>query len=498
MHTGIMRDDEDLYKFFSHKIVEDNLFGNSEGSDVKRWQGAEIQAIIKIFMERLKVETAESLFRELDKNSDIKRDFIIAMKVVKKIQKQRFIDELFEGTFGELDVSREELEKDGIDLLNRPFFTFVRRMVPYKCSNMIVDMLEDKTYRERIIRSRAVIVIGGRKFDDFAASQHRRIQKLIKQDPRLYSSIIFISNHNAATSWVIQQGTDNGGMLSFEGMEAGPTSPGNAGLNWATAFSVIDGVMAERTISIRRDENGKVVAGTGYVVAYGEERVDNLQKSRLPSKKSIMTEIEESSKNYFQGEDHDAVAFNNMWLNMTQGDIITQGSGLIRNIAKAVEKKKQKEQAWDRAVEKFVASQSEKAILNLLYAEDNEAHDFYFGEKWPIKKMIGGLDEFVQALKFNTEKGYIYKEAIDIIDYINTVLKNKRNSRFILEIINGTNGSSKHYSPLTYYEKQKELVAFLEKLVLRLKQGNDSLDIWQDIVCQEQDLPQDIYVKMSI
>lgn len=498
MHTGIMREDDELYKFFAHKIVEDNLFGNSEGSDVERWQAEVMQDIIKMFMGRLKVETAESLFRELNKNNDIKQEFINSMKVVKKVVKQHLIEELFKGTFGELDVTSEELEKEGVNLIDRPIFTFVRRMVPYKCCNRIIDMIEDKDYRERIIKSGAVLILGGRKFDDFAASQHRRIKELIKQDPRIRSSVLFVSNHNVGTSWLLQQGTDNGGMLSWEGMEAGPTSPGNAGLNWAAAFSTIDGVMAERVIPIERDENGKVIFGTGYVVAYGEERADNRQRSRLPDKQSIMQELEKSCRNYFQGEDHDEVCFNNILLNMTQGDIVTQGSGLLMNIVRAVERKIEKQKQWEDAIEKFVAAQSDNTLHNICYLGDNGASNFYFHQNWPMEKMDGGLEQFVLALKVNTEKGYIYKEAIDIINYLHALLKNKRNNSAVFKIIDNINGTAQHYSPLTYYQKQKELLSFLETFVARLNRKSDSLTDDKATVYQFKNIPAAMHIEISI
>ncbi|MBI4845486.1 MAG: glycogen/starch/alpha-glucan phosphorylase [Candidatus Omnitrophica bacterium] len=342
-HTQICKEDPDIYKEFADKVKEDELFGNSEGSYIGRWQGDGIKEVVSVWMKRLKVNNYSDFFVKLNKEATRKNNFISMIKAVKRKQKQRFIEELFKGTFGELDMTREELEKSGVNLIDRPFFTFIRRMVPYKCSNLLVDMLYNADYRERIIKTGAVIFVGGRKFDDFADDQHRRIKELIEHDPRLKAHIIFISNHNVDSSWMIQQGTDFGGMLSWEGMEAGPTSPSNAGLNWTNLFSSPDGVMLERVHKIKRDIQGKIVAGTGYCIQYGNEIASD-GKSRLPSKDSIMENMEKGAIAYYNQEDYDTVAFNNMWLNMTQGDICTQASGLLLLFAKSITGREQQEQ----------------------------------------------------------------------------------------------------------------------------------------------------------
>ncbi len=468
-HTQIMCDNPELYKYFAYKIREDDLFGNSEGSDVKRWQGREIRMIIEIYMQQLKVETYDALFRALEANPEKKNEFIAEVKVAKKMQKKRFINELFSGTFGKLDVTLQELEKDGVNLLDRPFFTFVRRMVPYKCSDRIVDMLEDEQYRERIIKSGAVIIIGGRKFDDFSQVQHRRIQKLIEQDKRLRAHIIFISNHNVATSWVMQQGTDFGGMLSWEGMEAGPTSPSNAGLNWTNLFSSPDGVMIERLRKIKRDEKGEVIAGTGYIVAYADERADNALNSRLPDKDSFINELEEGCRNYFKGKDYDKVAFNNMWLQMTQGDIRTQAAGLLMVWADYLREREQAVNEINEAIEKFVSSQSYESVRKILRDGDNQVDKFRFKEDWPAKEAEQpGLESFLRALEKNTEQGFIYQETIHFVEYIKTLLKYKSNNKFIFDVFERVNGTLEHYNSATYYDKQREFIYVLDRLVKEL------------------------------
>jgi glucan phosphorylase len=469
-HTDIMRENPDLYKHFAHKIREDDLFGNSEGSDVDRWQGEPIKLVIESFMQGLNVKTAEALFRTLETNPKKKREFIQALKQAKKIQKQRFIYELFKGTFGDIDVTREELEADGVDLLNRPFFTFVRRMVPYKCSDFIVDRLENEQDREAIIRSRAVIFIGGRKFDGFSEAQHDRIKELIKLDPRLRSSIIFISNHNVSTSWMMQQGTDFGGMLSWEGMEAGPTSPSNAGLNFTNIFGTPDGVMIERLRNIKRDDKGKIIAGTGYIVEYGEEYANNAMNSRLPDKESFVNQMKTACANYKKGKDYGLVAYNNMWLQMTQGDIKTQAAGTLRIFSKYIKEQKADNASVDTVINSFINKQTQTDIHQILYDGEGDVASFWFGENWPQKQAKApGLKHFYQALKHNTEQGYIYTKSIDFVQYMREVLKNKAKNKEVLNIFQQINGTRTHYSALTPYEKQKAFLKVLNIMINALE-----------------------------
>ena len=215
------------------------LFGNSEGSDIKRWQADEFKEMIKKYMETLgyaeeeikaqKMSLYPKFFLDLNKkeNLKLKNSFKADMAKAKRPVKQKYIDKLFEGSFGPIDLTKDELaeiEKEyGLKpLIDRPIFTFVRRMVKYKCSNIIVDMFEDENYRKRIYKTGAAIFIGGRKFDDFSQQQQDRIKKLIEDHPRLKAHIFFISNHNINTSYFIQQGTNNGSMLAKKGMEAWP------------------------------------------------------------------------------------------------------------------------------------------------------------------------------------------------------------------------------------------------------------------------------------
>jgi glucan phosphorylase len=198
-HTRVLR--ESIFREFAEKVVEDDLFGNSEGSDIERWQGEGIQALIKRYMRRLGAVDYVELFVKLVNDKVLRRQFIKELLEIKRLQKKAFIEELLKGTFGEINFSQEDLERDHIDLMNMPFFTFVRRLVDYKCVDLIIDLLYDPAFRERIIKANAVIFIGGRKFDSpwdeqpFGQTQQNRIKELIEQDSRLKYRIIFISNH---------------------------------------------------------------------------------------------------------------------------------------------------------------------------------------------------------------------------------------------------------------------------------------------------------------
>jgi len=87
---------------------------------------------------------------------------------------------------------------------------------------------------------------------------------------------------------------------------------------------------------------------------------------------------------------------------------------------------------------------------------------------------------------------------IHIITYLESLLKYKRNNSAIFEVINRINGTTKYYSPLTFYEKQKELTVFLSMLVKRLKQGNTKDDLSLEMECVEQQIPNEKLIASSI
>ncbi|MDD5255139.1 MAG: 6-phosphogluconolactonase, partial [Candidatus Omnitrophica bacterium] len=204
--------------------------------------------------------------------------------------------------------------------------TFVRRLVDYKCVDFIIDVLYDDSFRERVIAADGVVVVGGRKFSEFSDLQQQRIRQLVEKDPRMKFRIIFISNHNVYTSWMIHQGTSFGGMLSWMGKEAGPTSYANAQQNGAPTFATLDGVIPERLIPITRDGEA-IIEGTGYAVAYGSER--SYSNDIKPDRESFVAQFEAACADYRNAAVYGALAYNALLMGVTNGDIRNQSKGLL-------------------------------------------------------------------------------------------------------------------------------------------------------------------------
>ncbi|OQX21132.1 MAG: hypothetical protein BWK75_03855, partial [Candidatus Altiarchaeales archaeon A3] len=89
--------------------------------------GKEIKALVESYMNKTGANDYESLFGSLEENHLLKKKFINELPDAKRKQKEKFINELMKGTFGKINFSSEELKKENIELLNMPFFTFVRR-----------------------------------------------------------------------------------------------------------------------------------------------------------------------------------------------------------------------------------------------------------------------------------------------------------------------------------------------------------------------------------
>ncbi|MBM3244798.1 MAG: hypothetical protein FJZ15_03300, partial [Candidatus Omnitrophica bacterium] len=331
-HTRILR--EQIFQDFADKVAENDLFGNSEGSEIERWQGREVKELIAKFMKKLGVNTYIDLFSILDKDAFQKESFVTELASAKQAQKARFIEEIFQGTFGSLDFKKEDFENMRKKLMDMPFFTFVRRMVQYKCSDLIIVALYNPGYRERIINANAVIFVGGRSFDMWALAQRNRVKELIKQDPRMKYHVIFIEDHDVFTSWLIQQGTNFGGMLSWDRMEAGPTSYCNAQQNGAPTIATLDGVIPERLKAIKRDNKGNILSGTGYIVEY-----DNQGK---PSIDSLVKQIEQACADYAHRVNYGIASYNALKMGILQGDIRNQAKGLLCVWADQIRKKQTK------------------------------------------------------------------------------------------------------------------------------------------------------------
>jgi glutamate dehydrogenase/leucine dehydrogenase len=368
-HTRILETDPLLFKDVAHKVTEDPLFGNSEGSDVERWQGKPIRLLIRRYIERLAqkvantrdidISTYPGLFSFFDASDNSRKSFIKSILAAKKAQKRHLIDELFKETFGQINQQlKDEGEAAKQKLMEMPFFSFVRRMVPYKCGNLILDIIAGYTdlqssrvivdklagnpgFRQRIVNAGAVLLIGGRRFCGFGDRLKARAEELLRKYPELRYHVIFVSNHNVHTSWMIQQGTDFGGMLSFKDKEAGPTSFGNAQQNGSPTFATADGVIPERLKPVVRDAQGLVLGGTGYLVEYenipcidGDTRAET-----IPDIGSLVSKLEEAVADYRNRDNYGQIAYNALKMGLTQGDIRNQAKGLICVWADLIKKK---------------------------------------------------------------------------------------------------------------------------------------------------------------
>ncbi|MDD5044913.1 MAG: 4-alpha-glucanotransferase, partial [Candidatus Omnitrophica bacterium] len=331
-HTGVLLNT--IFKDFADKIAEDELFGNSEGSDIYRWQGKEITILLNKYMVKTGAKDYCSLFEKLDKSESVKSRFIRELLAIKKKQKKVFIEELFKGTFGNIGLSRKDLKQLGVNLIGMPFFTFVRRLVDYKCADFIVETLYDANVREILVATGAVIFIGGRRFSDFADRVKSGVEQLAQLDPRMKYHLIFIENHNVFTSYFLQQGVDFGGMLSWKDMEAGPTSISNSAQNGSPTIATPDGVIPERVKPIKRDSAGKVISGTGYIVEY--EGSPSRDGQTRPDRNAFIQKLQEASLDYHHQENYGLIAYNILRMGLTQGDITNQARGLIRIWAKMV------------------------------------------------------------------------------------------------------------------------------------------------------------------
>ena len=50
-HTKILR--EEIFREFADKVIYDDVYGNSEGSDIKRWQGRYVREVIRKYKKEI-------------------------------------------------------------------------------------------------------------------------------------------------------------------------------------------------------------------------------------------------------------------------------------------------------------------------------------------------------------------------------------------------------------------------------------------------------------
>ncbi|MDI6730605.1 MAG: glycogen/starch/alpha-glucan phosphorylase [Candidatus Altarchaeum sp.] len=339
-HTNILR--ENIFKKFKEKIAYDDVFGNSEGAYIDRWQGENIKEVIRSYENKTdsdKSDNYEELFKYLEENPLLKKKFIDKLLKAKKEQKVKFIDELLKGTFGKINLTYDELKNNNINLSYMPFFTFVRRLVRYKCADIILDVISDEKFKDKIIKNNAVIFIGGRKFDIYGNLQEQKVKEIISKEPLMKYHFVFIENYHVFNSHILNQGTDFSGMLSWNGKEAGPTGYAKAQQNGAPTIATVDGVILERIIPIKRDENNKVVEGNGYVVEYEKFMRNN---EIYPDKMDLAKKIEEACNDYNDSNsaNYGILAFNALKTGMIKSDVRNQAKGIIRIWAKAVSEMK--------------------------------------------------------------------------------------------------------------------------------------------------------------
>ncbi len=333
MHTNVLK--EYIFKKFKEKVAYDDIFGNSEGAYIDRWQGEEIKEVVRNYMGKTGSGNYEDLFKHLEENPLLKKKFIAELMNAKRRQKENFIAELLKGTYGKIKFTGDELRTNNIDLLGMPFFTFVRRLVSYKCADIVLDVIGDAKFNEKIIKNNAVIFIGGRKFDDYGNEQENRVKEIISGDSGMKYHIVFIKNYDIFNSGILNQGTDFSGMLSWKGKEAGPTGYAKAQQNGAPTIATADGVIPERLNQAKRDENGNVVEGNGYMVEY--ENFPSQNGEVMPDKISLAEKIDEACNDY-KSENYGILAFNALKTGMTKSDVRNQAKGLIRIWVGAVKK----------------------------------------------------------------------------------------------------------------------------------------------------------------
>jgi len=152
----------------------------------------------------------------------------------------------------------------------RPIGIWTRRIVAYKRLDRLADMLEDKTLRERFLKTGVVLVYGGRIHQDdrYGLDQHQRIQKIIRRDPRLAGRLIFFDNHNVWEAPHLFQGADFSIMLADQNREASATGFQKAQMNGGLIVASEDGAVSE---SVTFYDGANEDVANGFNVPYDAE-----------------------------------------------------------------------------------------------------------------------------------------------------------------------------------------------------------------------------------
>jgi len=318
IHTNVLK--ETVFKEFKEKVVYDEVYGNSEGIDIEKWQGEKIKEIVKFYMNETKAKDYNELFIHLEENHLLKKRFIEEILNAKRFQKEKFIEEILKGSFGKIQEEIKTIDK--IKTIDNPFFTMVRRLVDYKCADILLDAIEDEKFKEKIIKNNAIMFIGGRIFDEYGRKQKERVKEIIKKDSRMKHHLVFIENYNAFNSPIIYQGTNFTIMLSWKGKEAGPTGYAKGLVNGSPVIATPDGVIPEY-LNLKEK----------YIVEYKNFSNGEI----LPDKNSLKEKIEEALNDYKYS--YGTIVFNALKTGMTKCDVKNQAKGLLCIFAKSVENK---------------------------------------------------------------------------------------------------------------------------------------------------------------
>ncbi|MBU2436638.1 MAG: glycogen/starch/alpha-glucan phosphorylase, partial [Candidatus Omnitrophica bacterium] len=354
IHTQKLK--EEIFKDFRDLVRQDNLWRNTEGAVSKRWMGDEVRKVVNKYMKILGLrEDCEEdydllkFYLDNDENQQVK--FIEELLTAKRIQKKRFIEELKKKTFGDTGLTDEELDA----LIDRAFIAGARRLVDYKCADLILELLENnEAFRQRFVAAKPVLFTGGREFGEFGKKVRERAERLMS-DPYLglKGSLIFIAEHDIFTSWIIQQGADVGMIIAWKFKEAAAQSYANLMQNGGIIFVIFGAGPKERLGRIviskdkRFEEGIKHVSKVGIIIEFNsflseiDDGFGNKSYERLPNPDSFIEGIEEISRLYSQYRDYSQQdsygqwSYRSLMIGLTIGEERHQTAGIINLWAKA-------------------------------------------------------------------------------------------------------------------------------------------------------------------